>query len=306
METSGDHTDKPHRIKRYFLFFCLFGQNVYLPENCPKIRFLSYISSIFSLFLIVLCQFRLGATKFKSIESEHTFILFALWVFNMIPSVVAAIESFRMPKKTQYLMEIFGNVTRFVEMRSLMKIDWKKFQNQMSLRFKVIFFCCIVSIFFRLIFRSPFYGRRSELLCIVLWFYRAATLLHVIFYIDLLNFLFSLVTSVVETQRKVLREKIFPEPDEVTKIVNVLKCHHFQVWECYRVINQIFGRIFIAVTLDSVCTITNTGYWAFYLWIQGQNVFILFRKYFLHLIHFFYVSNFYCYFLSDAKRIKVI
>lgn len=272
METTV-HTDKLCRFKRYFLFFSLFGQNIFRPENV-----FSYIPSILSLVLIILCKFRLTAKEFKDIDFEHKFVLYSLVVLNMLPILIAVLESFRMPKGTQYFMKIFDTIIEYLETKTSTKINWTKFQRRIALRFKMIFFCYIITALFRLSFRTPMHGRRYELWSTALRFYRTTTLLHIMFYVDLLNFLLSSVTSSVKAPTEALQEKQCFESKDVIKILKLVKLHHFQVWECFQVINEYFGRIFVAITLDSVYTILNTGYWTFYLWMSGQSTFVLLRK----------------------------
>lgn len=267
--------DRLCHFKRHFLFFFLCGQNSCLPRE----RFFSYVPTIFSLFIIFLSEIRLTEKRFKNLEMEQGFILHCLLLCNMFPSLIAAIESFRMPNGIQYFLQSFRMIIEYLETRTPTKINWKNVQKRISLKFKKAYLCYFVVIFFRLVIKSPVFGRRYEMWSSFLWFYRSATILHAVFYVDLLRFLISSVSHGIESQRKALKKKDSVELNELIDIVKTVKYHHYQVCECLQVINDHFGRIFVAIAVDSIFTLTNTGYWFFHHWVKETTVYVLFRKY---------------------------
>lgn len=286
-----------NRFKRYFSFYSLFGQNLYSTKKLRKQRALSYIPSILSLCVIVSCEAFLSCKRYGGVKSEHVSVLYSLMMMNMFPSLVAAVESFRMPKGTRQFVRIFNAVIENLETRTTTKIAWKKFKRQISWRFSIVLGCYVISFVFRLVFPSPTYGRWYELWYTILWFFRTTTILHIIFYVDLLNILLSSVASSVEIQRKLSSGQFNFRPKNVIPIVNRIKFHHFQIWECFQVINKYFGNILIASTIDSTYTVTNTGYCVFFLWMEGHDILIIFRKYSLNQFnfisfHFFSSSKF--------------
>lgn len=293
--------NQSNRFKRYFTFYSLFGQNLCSPKKLRKPRAISCIPSILSLLVIVSCEVFLCCKRYEGIKSEFVSVLYSLMMMNMFPSLVAAVESFRMPKGTQQFIRIFNAVIEYLETRTPTKIAWKRIKRQISWRFRIVLGCYVISFVFRLIFISPTYGRWHEFWYTILWFFRTTTILHIIFYVDLLNVILSSVTSSVEIQRKLLSEQLNFRSKKVIQIVNQGKYHHFQVWECFQVINKYFGKILIASTIDSTYTVTNTGYCVFFLWMEGQDILIIFRKYtalpidfrsiYFHFFFFFFLQN---------------
>lgn len=270
--------DRLCHFKRHFLFFFLCGQNTCLPRE----RIFSCVPTIFSLFVIITSEIRLTAKRFKNLEMEQGFILHCLLLCNMFPSFVAAIESFRMPNGIQIFLQTFRMIVEYLEDRTPTKINWTNVQKRINFKFIKAYLCYFVVVFFRLVIKSPVFGRRYELWSSFLWFYRSATILHAVFYIDLLRFLISSMAHSVESQRKALKKKRSFELNELIEIVNIVKYHHYQVGECLKIINDYFGPIFVAIAIDSIFTLTNTGYWFFHHWMKDTTVFVLFRKYLLN------------------------
>lgn len=270
-------TNKLYQFKRYFQFFFLFGQDI---KNMPNKRILSYIPAIVSLILVVFSESRLIAKDFSGIEAEHGIMLHSLMIVNMLPSLVAAVEIFRMSKGTQYFAKIFNIIIDGLKSKKSVKIEWKNVQKKIWSKILIIIVWYFLVIFFRFASRSPLYGRRYEIWSSILLFYRTASVFHTIFYVELITFLITTVTSDVEAQRQILAKKVFFDLKCVICIMKVVKLQHFQIWHCCQAINEHFGIIIIAIMIDSLFTVTVYGYFAFFFWDNDENLIVTIRKYY--------------------------
>lgn len=275
--------DEMYQFKRYFQFFFLSGQNTIIPASDKRVS--SYIPTIVSLIVILLCEIRLAAKNFSGIEAEHAVMLHSLVILNMFPCLVAALESLRLSKGTQYFIEIFDIVIRRLEKRTSAKIAWKNVRKQTLSKIIVITVCCFLTTCFRFASRSPLNGRRFEIWATFLLFYKTASVLHITFYVDFLTFLISSVTSSVEVQRQVLRKKVFFDLKKVIYIMKLAKLQHLEIWECNREINRHFGTITIAIMIDSMFTITVSVYFGFFFWINDESFTVTIRKYSVPCTH---------------------
>lgn len=271
-----------NRFKRYFLFFFLIGQNVCFTKGPKFNRILSWIPSIFTIFLIIFSENYQSAKKFKEIERDHGVILQTLVWSNLLPSLFATIESFRMPYGTQCFDNLFSLIINQLETKTKLKISWQILHKQIFQRFKIICICLCVTILFRITFHSPLHGQRYEIMSLIVWFYKTMTLFHTMFYVELLNFLFSSITSRIDLTKiqhtSVWNIELCLGISEVINILNTLKFYHFQVWKCYQIINKHFGYIIIAITIDTAYTLANSSYWAFYYWMHGHNYLVYLQK----------------------------
>lgn len=269
------------RFRRYFICFHLFGLNACHPRNFAKQRIIYYFPSIVALFLLIYCEHFLTAKRFKRTENENGMILHSIMLINMTPSVCASIESFRMPNGTRNLKQIYSDVINYIEKLMSVRIAWDNFHREIYSKFKLVLICFSVTVFFRLWLRSPLYGRVYELSSAILWLYRTMTVLHSIFYVDLLTLLISSISLTVKVHRKIIAKRKSPKKiDEITDILRNVKHQHMKLWECGQIINEYFGWTLLIVVIDSAFTVTNDGYWLFLsVTLYGRNIFFHLRKY---------------------------
>lgn len=276
------HSDVVFCFKRYFQFFFLFGQNTSQPnKNVPSKRIFSYMPTIFAMIFIIFCEQRLLLKVFGRIGRENKIMLHTMMMVNMLPGLISTIESFRIQKGTKKFVQIFNMVTERLKYCTSAKIVWKNVENQMRRKIIIIIVWCIFSVFFRLMWRSPLYGRRYEIWSLFLMFYRTASVFHIIFYVDLVKLLIASVSCSVEAQRQILRKKVFLDLKKVINIMKLAKLQHLQIWDCCQVINQYFPIIAITILIDSMYTMTIYGYFTFYFWRNDENLVVTMRKYFL-------------------------
>lgn len=291
-----------HRFKRHFFCFFILGQNACHPTNVTRKRFIHYLPSIFTLLLVLHSEYTLMTKRFKRVEKNHRVFLHSIMLINMMPSLIAAIESFRMPNGTIYLIKTFSAIIKYIEEKTLTKIDWELFHKKICLKHKRVLLCYFVTVFFRLWLRSPLYGRVYELSSAILWFYRIISVLHSVFYIDLLTLLMSSVSLAIRAQAKAIRHRVCSKSlCDVINILNDVKYQHFKLWQCAGMLNKYFGWILVIDFMDSAFSITYDGYSLFFsISVYGKNIFLHLRNY----ISFVVINDMVCLFFVFCFRVK--
>lgn len=269
------------KFRRYFICFFLFGQNACHPMNITRNRIIFYFPSVIALYLIIHCEHTLTAKRFMRTERDNEVILHSIMLINMVPSLIASIESFRLPNGTRNLLRIYSDIINYIEKLTEMKIAWEKFQREIYSKIKLVLIFFFITVFIRLWLRSPLYGRIYELSSAIMWFYRSMAVLHSVFYIDLFTLLFSSIGSSLNVHRKIiLKKQSVKNLNGITDILRNVKCQHLKLWECGRLINEYFGWILSVIVVDSAFTVTNDGYWLFLsITLYGRNIFLHLRKY---------------------------
>lgn len=285
--------DTMNQFKRHILLHFLSGQNQ-LPFK-TKNPF-AYIPSIIALILTVFCSVKILTKKFKLLDFNDALVLHFTMSVHILPISVATIECFRMKNGSWQLLKTFARMMNRLESRLAIKVDWSCLRKQMICNAIGVAFSSFFLIFYRLVFRSTFYGHWFEFWTSIPLVYRIASMLHIMFYVDLVTFGMSSMVVGLDTLRKkrILTNNMISHPNEIRNIVNFVKLHHLQIWQCCQVINKYFGFIFIAIILDSVVTITNAAYWAFVYWMRGESFIITMRNLF-NYEYFYYIQNvFFC------------
>lgn len=275
-----------NRFKQYFLWFSILGQNSSYPLAMQRKRFINYIPSIVTLIIVICSEHMLILKEFKRVERNQGVFLHSAMLINMMPSLSAVFESFRIPKGTAYLVKSFSTVIEYVEEKTLAKIDWEQFQKQIWFKNKWILIFYFITVFFRLWLRSPIYGRVYETSSAILGFFRIISVLHLVFYIDLLTFLHSTISSVVYAHAKAIRYRLsLKSLNQIINILNDVKYQHFKLWQCTQIFNKYFGWIIVIDVVDSAFSITYDGYWLFFsISIYGKNLFLHLRNYILFVM----------------------
>lgn len=272
-----------NRFRGYFFFFFLFGQNRAQRKSVSIKGILSFMPTVVLLVLIVICEIRLSTKTFKGIAAEHNIMLHSVMLLNMLPCVVAAFESFRMPHGTKYLKKIINIIVERQESRKFRKVVWKNVEAGIWKKYILILICCYSASLFRLVSsQSPLFGRFVDIWSFVVLSYKTASLFHIIFYVDLLAFLISSVAANLEAERQLLRKRLFFSFKEVVDIMKTVKVQHFQLCDCCQVVTKHFGTITIAIMIDAMFTVAVYGYFTFFYWFNNERLTVTIRKYYFN------------------------
>lgn len=269
-----------HKFKWYFICFFIFAQNTCIPIAKEKKRFIGYVPSIVALILLFYTEYTLTSRRFSRAEFSGM-ILHTIMLLNMMPSVSAVVESFRMPKATRLLLKTYSAIIIYVEKQMQSKPNWAKFHADVWRKSKIIIGFYLVTVTFRSWFRSPSYGRLYEFSSAIMWFYRIMAVIHLVFFIDLLSLQISTISFAVRAHAKAIRMQVaLKSLKELIHILGHVKFLHFKVYQCGQILNKNFGWILTFVAIDSAFTMTITCYWTFENLMVHDNLLQIMRKYY--------------------------
>lgn len=289
------------KFKWHFLLFFLFGQNARLRDNIPCKRLVFLIPTIVAIFFIVISAFGLCTEKFENLDIRHGFMVHFLILVPIIPGLSAVMQSVRMSKGTQAFANIINSLVEILEKQTFTQIAWEKFRKRITFKITLIVTWHLFSAFFRLVWMSPFYGRRFEIFASLILLYRMAAVYHMVFYVDLLTLLSSTIVQSVTKHRQNIQKKKSWQTNEIINFMLIVKTQHMQLWECIQVLNKHFGLIAVAIMIEAMFTTTSNGYWSFFYWTRGEKWLVVTRKYYLDFC--FSISKVK---LSIANRLSIL
>lgn len=276
-----------YKFKWYFFYFLLFGQNTCIPivMMSKKTRLILCLPSIVAFIVIFNSEYELTFKRFEAADIFSGMILHTIMLFNMFPSLSAALESFRMPKGTIPLLKTYTTIISYIEKKSLSCFDWNKYNDEIWSKTKLILITYFLMAFYRMSVESPLYGRLYEFSTAMLWFYRSISVIHFVFYIDLLTLQMSTIVFAVRAQAKAIRMTVsLKNLNELIQILKHVKILHFKLWQCSQIFNEYFGWVLVVVLIDSTFTMSVSGYIFFVSFTNhGENLFQPMRKYILYI-----------------------
>lgn len=266
------------KFKWHFLLFFLFGQNTRLPNGVPCKPLIFLIPTIVAILLIAISAFGLSMEKFENLDNGHGLMVHFLILVPIFPGLSAVMQSVRISNGTHVFINIFNSLVESLEKQTFTQIAWGKFRKQITFKITIIVIWHLYSVFFRLVWMSPFYGRRFEILASLVLLYKMAATYHTVFYVDLLSLLSSAIVQSVTKQRQNIQKKRSWQANEIINFMLLVKTQHMQLWEGIQVLNKHFGLIAVAIMIETMFTTTSNGYWSFFYWIRGEKWLVIARK----------------------------
>lgn len=315
-------------FQSYLNFFFIFGQSTRIqckkPVSCPKLkRFIELIPANFVFLFHMYASYdeieHHYDIHYKFYEKTSSAVFYIAILVAVFAHFSVIFQIMLHAQQCYRIWQSFEQVINYLKCRLGIKITFDKFKKK-YLR-KVLL---IISIYLTSFAVKGFLNHISTekwsshtFLMFIHMFFMPFIKIHVIFYIDLINWFFQTTIDFISAEiRKASINycESYGIVENVEKYIDILrhcKYLHFKQWKALKLINLYFGWIFIVICLVDFLQILYALIWFFlctqaitYINILRKNIFIFaFFVLFFLLVSFYYrwkqERNFYFFIFSQ-------
>lgn len=214
-------------------------------------------------------------------EKSELVILIILLVLDTIINVVVIAEGILMPKVFVQTKNKFEELLSHLETRLNVCLPMAEFKRNFLLKFFVS-----ISILFGKTLVIPLRRsfRVSDALLLMISNYKHFTAIHILLYIDFLQFIFGAINSQLIAIHRLRRQcaAVLPFQSSANEVVFCLKLYklvHFKLWKIRQLVVRRFGLILIPLMLANVLEISYSAYWIIVYCISDRESHVIIRKY---------------------------
>lgn len=268
--------DFMNSVRPYLNVFYILGLSPYLTDKVITNKEKS-CSTVF----FVIIQAAVGLTLCLSCIEEANFGGYSMWsrtdiviinfvaICEIVRIIFILIQCLFYKDLLSEICFTFRMLQNYYTLHLYHQMPYDKFTREYFRKF-VIIICGFMPYFMIFLYESLTYGLVPIGIQIkALQIMTSATYLHIIFYVDILNFYLSELNIVIRRDTIVEQEKngitiISRKTLNNTLIQEKLRCYktvHFHLWEVTQRINAFFGWSMVAILLHGFVDFVYTSYW---------------------------------------------
>lgn len=242
-------------------------------ENSKFKRFLEYVPVVFVLLFYFLSVYVEMLNHYEgkgNVTEKAALIIYIIRMTTLISTqLIVIIQIIRNPEESYAILRILNRLYMFMKNRMNVKLSFHEYKRRYLLRSIIIVGIYVLSMILKKMAKtlSPEWPKVYGILIAVRCIFHACGKIHVLFYIELFNWLSQRGTKFIETQLNKGQFMIYGnrDEDEYTHILRHCKYVHFKLWKSMRHIEHYFGWFLISIFLYSFIDILYSLCWLFVL-----------------------------------------
>lgn len=257
--------------EKYLYYFYLLGLGFYNPrDNSPSKGCVAIQRSIpsFCFLLITILSGICAFDTFPQTDITLNDYLFGIYIVLLVITLIVAFKRTSFLRgNTKYIWNYLVELEKMLSNRHRVDINFEKFfyRYTQKLVCMVFLFGCLAAIKLIRIRQRNFFRQVGNLNLV---FITLGVNLHILFYIDLFNFIFesfnqhtmkSIGYNQTDTFIAIVKKPNFTE--QLIRLFQIMKLIHFKFWKITALMNSDFGASLILLMINCTNTAIQTFYW---------------------------------------------
>lgn len=275
-------------FQNHLRIFHLVGQSLIFrnqSQNERSIfqRFIEYVPVVFVLWFHLLSVYIEVSHHYEGTgditEKTALTIYFIRMTALVSTQLIVIIQMIKNPNGIRHILEIVNRLCFFMKNRMDVMLSFHKFKKRYLRRSLVVagvhLFASLLKIFIVIGSSNPL--KMYQFITLVRSIFHACGKIHVLFYIELFNWLFQIGINFIDTQFEKAQSGSFMiligDEDKFTDILKLCKYVFFKLWKTMRHIEHYFGWFLISICLYSFIDILCSLCWLFVIcYGQGDSL----------------------------------
>lgn len=251
------------KLRKYFIIFFIFAQDVNIPLTQIPFRSLVYLPSILLLLVQLLffwITFMYQAPTKWGLGNGESHLQLILTIFYATSSVCVLCENLLKPNAIPRIFKEIAITVRYLENKMKIPFGFEQFKRSYHRKMVAIYFTFMLSFGIRFLIKSSAHSQIIDISYFFISLFRCSAVLHILFYMIWLK---CLLNSINLHFMALAHERNAFHANTLTIYFLDLKYVHFKLRKIVSILNYRFGWVINGLNLDAFIYLTNNLYWLF-------------------------------------------
>lgn len=262
-------------FQNYLRIFHLVGQSLIIQNQNERSKcqcFMQYVPVVFVLLFHLLSVYIEVSHHYQGtgdITEKTTLTIYFIRMTTLVSTqLIVIIQMIKNPEGIRHILEIVNRLCLFMKNRMDVMLSFHKFKKQYLRRSIVVVGVHVLASLLKIIvIGSSTRLKMYQYITPVRSIFHACGKVHVLFYIELFNWLFQIGMNFIDAQFNEEQHGplviLIGDEDEYTNLLKYCKYVYFKLWNTLRHIEHYFGWFLISICLYSFIDILYSLCWLF-------------------------------------------